>query len=56
MQAILGLDFGQTSSKACLVSLDGTVLARGKSGAIAPLLSPAGFEQCARAVAGPWRA
>lgn len=50
MDAVLGLDCGQTSTKACLVALDGALVARGRGGAVAPLLSPAGFARSERSV------
>ena len=47
---ILGLDCGQTSCKACLVTLDGEVLALGRGGAMEHLSSPTGLTSSGESV------
>jgi len=48
--AVLGLDGGQTACKACLMGLDGTVLAQSRGGAVDHLTNEAGRLRSRRAV------
>lgn len=49
-QVVLGLDCGQTSCKACLAKLDGTVITTGQGGAIEHLANPDGLHRSGRSV------